>query len=255
MRTASALRVEIEAALQNRAPAALTPKHHQIQESILCGFNHIDALRAFPRGTLVEICGLPSTGRTTLLHALLAQTTSRGEATALIDVNDSFDPVSPGRNGVVLSELLWVRCGLLTDKRQPLSALDTALKAAELLLQSGGFGILTLDMGDVPAQDTRRVPLSIWFRFRRAVEEIQTLFLVLEQEPHASSSAAVVLDLSHSGIDVEETQTTEKLRHVDGDRLIQALHTRAEIVRGQARKSVRSEHLSATLSTHLQAYR
>jgi len=255
MRTAAALRSEIEAKLQNRIPAALTPKHRELQQSIPCGISNIDLLQAFPRGTLVEICGLPSTGRTGLLHALLAQTTSGGEAAAVIDVSDSFDPVSATQSGVVLSELLWVRCGLLSNQRRSLSAFDQALRAADLLLQSGGFGILTLDMGNVLTRDARKIPLATWFRFRRAVEETQTLFLVLEQEPHASSSAAVVLDLSQSGIGVQETQDTEKPQHIDGDRLIETLHTRAEVVRGQARKPVRSDRTNTMFSTRLQAYR
>jgi RecA/RadA recombinase len=102
-----------------------------------CGIKDIDRLEAFRRGTLVEVCGSPSSGRTTLLHDLLSHCTQGGEAAALIDVTDSFDPVSASRLGVILSELLWVRCGMPRSQGRKLSGLEQALMATVLLLQSG----------------------------------------------------------------------------------------------------------------------
>jgi hypothetical protein len=41
---------------------------------------------------------------------------------------------------------------------------DHAIKATDLC-QSGGFGLVALDLGDVPSQQSRRIQLSWWFRF------------------------------------------------------------------------------------------
>jgi hypothetical protein len=41
----------------------------------------------------------------------------------------------------------------------------------------------------------RGIPLYVWFRFRQAVEHTPTIFLVLEQEPHAKSCASLVVQM------------------------------------------------------------
>jgi hypothetical protein len=211
-------------------------------------------MEAFPRGTLSEICGLPSTGRTTLLYGLLAQCTAGGEAAAIIDVTDAFDPVSASQAGVALSELLWVRCGSTPRHGRARSALEQALGAADLLLQSGGFGMLALDLGNVPEKDVRRISLTTWHSIRRCVEATRTLFLVLARQSSAGSSSASVLDLSQSSIEAEQSTTTSRSLHIDGDCLIQTLRTRAEVVRGQMRKPVRSARPLGEFATNLQTY-
>jgi|HubBroStandDraft_1064217.scaffolds.fasta_scaffold18717_1 recombination protein RecA len=70
------------------------------------------------------------------------------------------------------------------------------LKVADLLLQSNGFGMVAIDLGDVPVQSARRIPLASWFRFRRAVEHTPTVLLVLEQQPIAGSCSSVLLRVS-----------------------------------------------------------
>jgi recombination protein RecA len=72
----------------------------------------------FPRGSLVELCGPASSGRTSLAFSLLAQATERQEACAFVDVCDSLDPLSLAAAGVELPRLLWIRCGESGD-RQP----------------------------------------------------------------------------------------------------------------------------------------
>jgi len=56
-----------------------------------------------------------------------------------------------------------------------------------------------LDMGDIPAESVRRVPLTSWFRFRRAVEHKPTMLLVLEQQPIAGSCSSMLLRLGVLG--------------------------------------------------------
>jgi hypothetical protein len=55
-----------------------------------------------PRGHLSEIVGGPSSGRTALLHALLASATQRGEVAAVVDLPDALDPPSLARARVDL---------------------------------------------------------------------------------------------------------------------------------------------------------
>ena len=55
------------------------------------GVTELDAVLGggFPRGSLVELCGPASSGRTSLAFSLLAQATERQEACAFVDVSDS----------------------------------------------------------------------------------------------------------------------------------------------------------------------
>jgi len=187
-------------------------------ETVSSGIRELDALTSgLPRGGLTEICGAASSGRTSLLLAALAAATRRQEACALVDASDTFDPRSAVAAGVDLSKLLWVRCSLRTQKpfsprrhRDPESKkeeadderrrmenpLEQGLRVTDLLLQSGGFGMIAMDLGDVPSEIARRIPLASWFRFRRAVENTPTVLLVLEQQPIAGSCSSLLLRLA-----------------------------------------------------------
>lgn len=74
--------------------------------------------------------------------------------------------------------------------------LGQMLKVTDLLLQSNGFGMIALDLGDIPVQSARRIPLASWFRFRRVVENTLTTLLVLEQQPIAGSCSSLLLKVS-----------------------------------------------------------
>src|SRR5271169_618760 len=109
------------------------------------GITAMDALTGgLPRGCLTEICGPASSGRTTLLLAALAAATRRGESCAVVDASDVLDPQSAAAAGVELNRLLWVRCA----EDSPPRRLEQLLRAADLLLESGGFGLIVLDLGD-----------------------------------------------------------------------------------------------------------
>ena len=73
--------------------------------------------------------------------------------------------------------------------------LEQALRATDLLLESGGFGLIVLDLADISEQAARRIPLTTWFRFRRAVEHKPTILLALEQRPIAGSCSSLLLQL------------------------------------------------------------
>ena len=73
---------------------------------------------AFTRGTLAEIAGQPSSGKTSLLLTLLSKLTAAGEICAVVDSSDSFDPCTAVLAGVELENLLWVKCGGKTFRSQ-----------------------------------------------------------------------------------------------------------------------------------------
>ncbi len=161
-----------------------------------------------PRGALSEITGPASSGRTGVMLAALAEATGRREVCALVDASDSFDPASAAAAGVDLERLLWVRCSerpsLSSHKNHPpraaLGRLEQVLKVTDLLLQGGGFGMVVLDLGDIPSESARRVPLTSWFRFRRAVEPTATVLLLIEQEPCAKTCASLVVRLGPQAV-------------------------------------------------------
>ncbi len=73
------------------------------------------------------------------------------------------------------------------------TSLDRALRATDLLLATGGFRVIVLDMGDVRPEQVRRVPLASWYRYRLQAEKSQALFLLLTQTVCANSCASVLL--------------------------------------------------------------
>ena len=138
-------------------------------------------LHNFPRGRISEINGPRSSGRTALLYDVLAASTSQGEYAALVDAVDCFDPCSAEAAGVKLDKLLWVRCK---------GNLEHALRAADLLIHAGGFGVVALDLVESAQRELARIPPTAWFRFRRAVEPTPTVLLVLADRPLTKSCAA-----------------------------------------------------------------
>ena len=196
-------------------------------EMVSCGIRELDALTGgFPRGCLTEICGAASSGRTSILLSALAQATQRGEVCALVDASDALDPGSAMAAQIAMERLLWVRCKkTVLSSRSPVlspvgecsgrnfhqgkiqveiqreanqrrgweSRIEQVLKVTDLLLQSNGFGMIVLDLGDIPVRSARRISLASWFRFRRAIEHTPTVLLVLEQQPIAGSCSAVLV--------------------------------------------------------------
>ncbi len=207
-------------------------------EMISTGTAELDALTGgIPRGCLTEICGAPSSGKTSVLLATIASATRREEACVLIDASDSFDPSSGEAAGLNFNKLLWVRCGksssipstrsgqaengrrslanpsnsvfpnrandqrlTTNDFRRPYNfnenRLEQVLKSTDLILQSGGFGLVALDLAGIPEKFVRRIPLASWFRFQRAVEHTKTALLVISEFPCAQTCAALVMKLS-----------------------------------------------------------
>jgi len=143
-------------------------------------------MQALPKGAISEIFGCVSSGKTLILQELLASASARGEFCAVVDSRSAFDPLSASRAGIDLRRLLWVRA----DHR-----IDRAFKAADLILHAGGFGVVVLDLCDVPLRDLNSIPLSYWYRFRLAVENTPTSLIVTGDQPLVKSCARVQLEV------------------------------------------------------------
>jgi recombination protein RecA len=273
---------------QNRPAVELQPTGVTELDAVLGG--------GFPRGSLVELCGSGSSGRTSLAFSLLAKATERQQACAFVDVADSLNPLYLAAAGVELPRVLWIRCGETADREpdlkkeirktgshgadtkkpmqihgwrhprelmrgvenaipsivgkqtvvtesaqihvvarcageqverdrepprrgirpprplpsirefnpphqmrsgarsgKPWKRLEQALKSTDLLLHSGGWGVVVLDLGEISWVEARRIDLSTWFRFRRAIENTPTILLLLGEESCAKSCASLVL--------------------------------------------------------------
>jgi recA bacterial DNA recombination protein len=239
-------------------------------EMVPSGIREIDELTGgLPRGCLSEICGPASSGRTSVLLAALAEATRRQEVCALVDTTDALDAVSAAAAGVELEKLLWIRCSRTSDGgtsgsgsrtsdyetqtrvkrdarwpraevRGPKSdaQLEQALRVTDLLLQSGGFGLVAIDLGDVPDSAARRIPLASWFRFQRAVESTSTVLLVVAQAPCAQTCASVLIRLrAGEKLSALSGQLSAKSTPVPAHaQLLDGLHIEGELLRSRMQR-------------------
>lgn len=160
----------------------------------------------WPAAALSELSGPRSAGRTSVLHAALTAAMGGGHTVALIDAAGVFDPRTAEAAGVILSRLLWIR-----------AAGRTLLQAAELLVATGGFGLVAVDLGERPS----RVPDASWVRLRHAAERQGTTVLVTAPRRIAGATAAAAVVLR-----------APRPRFADaGAPLLEALETRASIER------------------------
>jgi hypothetical protein len=226
MSSATALRHHIETVLAPRIPVVFSSGVQTAKPLQSTGITALDGLLAggFPIGAVCEVFGPECSGKTSIALAFVAQVTRQGSACAWIDVADALDPESAAACGIDLARLLWVRCGEIPSakpraKGKPWSRLDQALRAADLVLQAGGFGAVVFDMGTVAPEHALRVPLASWFRFRQAAERTQSTFLLLSQISCAKSCSAVQLRLDRL-----------RTRH-ENHQVLSGLQFQAELVR------------------------
>ena len=120
------------------------------------------------------------------MHSILASATAQLEICAMVDGSSAFDPASAILSGMNFERLLWVQAG---------GQLEKAVKAADLILHGGGFGVVVLDLCGISSHRLLQIPLSYWYRFRRAVEKTPTTFVVTSAIPVAKSCAAMQLEI------------------------------------------------------------
>ena len=104
------------------------------------------------------------------------------------------------------------------DSSKPWRALDQALRAADLLLQSGGFSAIILDLGSTPPEFAWRIPLATWFRFRAACERTRVSLVLLTQHPCARSSAELVVRLQAGSMEAQNKVMTGIRYHAATER-------------------------------------
>ena len=92
MPSSSALRLQIERAVEHRFPSALTPIARTIHEVAATGIAEVDELLdgGLPVGAISELTGPESSGRTSLALAFVAQRTATDQMCAWVDVADAL---------------------------------------------------------------------------------------------------------------------------------------------------------------------
>src|ERR1700687_4736097 len=263
-------------------------------EMVSSGIPQLDLLTGgIARGCLTEICGTASSERTSVLLFALARATQRGEVCALVDASGAFNPASAAAAGMEMSRLLWVRCGKYPSRKHSSAArsagcaktsdscqgmpsgipqvaekkfgfsrweaqLGQMLKVTDLLLQSNGFGMIALDLGDVPVPSARRIPLASWFRFRRAMEHTPTTLLVLEQQPIAGSCSSMLVKVSGArsqvsgkGLSALSSQLSEnRASHLElpHSELLDQFEITAELLRSRLERNSERKPVQSTAS-------
>lgn len=147
----------------------------------------------FPIGRLSEICGAPSSGRTSLALTLLAETLNRDVLAAWIDLADAFDPISSDLANSDLERLLWVRA----------RSADEALRSCERLLQTEGFELIILDLAIPPTlqrastSSTHRSVIrdTSWLRLARKAARTRTALVAISNSTLTGSQAELILEM------------------------------------------------------------
>lgn len=190
------------------------------------------ALRGgWPCGAMSELVGGPSSGRTSVLMATLAAATVRGDLVGLVDTFDRFDPVTAASAGVHLDRVLWVRgAAISADARSPLvaRAVSQAIRALDLIVRAGGFGVAALDLAGVPTRALRDLPPATWMRLAHVNEGQPTVCLVMGDHAMGRSARGVSVHVQAAHRWTGSSPQSRRLAGLD----IQARIERAERSRG-----------------------
>jgi hypothetical protein len=158
---------------QNTQPAAILPTTLEPFDALLGG--------GLQRGKLVELVSRRAAGRFSIVLSALAAATSIGEAAALIDLGDHFDPQLGEANGIDLRRLLWVR---------PQSVKEAVMSAE--MITATGFQLVVIDVGLHPVRG-RRAPDAAWVRLARTAEAVGAAMLVSSPYPLTGTASEAVV--------------------------------------------------------------
>jgi recA bacterial DNA recombination protein len=153
---------------------------------LACDIAPLDALLGggIARGRVSEIIGRPGSGRTSLAASFAASALRRGEVAAWLETSGAFDPASFAAAGIEPALILWASIPPAAAPRQ-----GRVLKAAEMVLAAGGFGLVVVDFGDA----ARAVPQAAALRLARAAERSGAAVIVIA--PHRMCGTFAALSL------------------------------------------------------------
>ena len=166
------------------------------------GLAPLDALidGGIPRGRISEITGRAGSGKTSIAASFASFATRRGEVAAWLDASGSFDPESMAAAGVDLRRMLWasMRRGS-KDLRSPLQkgeglGVRSIVKAAELVLEAGGFGLVVVDFGET----VRSLTYASSLRIARAAERSGAAVIAIAPWRMCGTFAALSLSASRA---------------------------------------------------------
>jgi recombination protein RecA len=212
--------------LERMDPSALMPMDVAALDACLRG--------GLPRGQLSELAGPRSSGRMTLLIQMIAAATARGEIAAFVDTLDRLDVASAAAARIDLTRLLWIRGQEIRDSGfgirdhrhssdlgspipDPGSRIERALKALNLVLQAGGFGVVAIDLADVPPSALRQIPFTTWLRVQRVIEGSDTACVLLTSEPLARSAGGLTISLTGRTTWAGTSDRSRRLAGIDVD--------------------------------------
>ena len=156
------------------------------------------------RGRVSEIVGRSGCGRTSLAASFAAVATRRGEVAAWIDSSGAFDPCSIAAAGADLSRILWVGADTAARARDSAESpaaqfaparSNASVKAAEMVLGAGGFGLVVIDFSFAIGGRARTLTLSTALRLARAAERSGAAVIVLAERRTCGTFAALSLVL------------------------------------------------------------
>ncbi len=175
---------------------------------VRCGVRETVAAQETKQFSLPAACFAPK-AVTKGLHGGGHGTHPRSEAQGLSVAVDRFfgdeavvarcaEPISKPRPSLnhFESSLIAATASVRVPRRaRAYDAIEQALRSTDLLIQTGGFSAIVLDLGGISPAFAARVELSTWHRYRIAAEQTQSSIVLLSQYPCAKSSSELRLRL------------------------------------------------------------
>lgn len=178
---------EVLAGLRAESARLRSAAEQPAPQRLPAGSPALDALTGggLVRGRIVELSGPRGSGRMSAVLTMTAAVQAAGELAAIVDVADALDPRSAAAAGVILPRLLWVR---------PASVID-GLKAADWVLDAGGFGLVVLYLAGAGVHPERRIARgdAPWIKLARRAERARAALVVVGDRPLAGTVAALSL--------------------------------------------------------------
>jgi len=177
----AALDPAIAARVTNGAELVRAVARRRREATLSTGVEALDTLLGggLARGKMTELAGRGE--RYSIVIAALAAATSIGEAAALIDLGDSFDPQLGEAAGIDLRRMLWVRPHTMKQ----------AVMAAEMI-GATGVQFVALDAG-LPPLRGKRVPDASWVRLARVAESHGCTILVSAPYPVTGTTSEAMV--------------------------------------------------------------